>query len=532
MTRLLLFAALVLAGTSAAGQPAAPQPAPWMPQRLADGTLPDYSYAGYGWGEKALPMPSAVVIRATDHGVVAGDGRDDTEALRRAVAAANAVEGWAVVELPAGEVELRNLLFIERGFFVLRGAGSGEGGTVLSIPVPMRDMDAPPVMRELDAYLRANSKKTPGGDYFTPYSWTGGVVWTRVPERTPLASNAPLAEHARGTRGAHTFTVERAGALRAGDVVRLAWFNREGPNSPLLRHLYGLTTGLDGARLWESPTVPLVTQEVTITAVQGQTVVVHEPLLHDLDPAWSAVLAPETRLENVGIEGLRIVFPDVPYVNHHLEPGYNALYLTDLRHGWVRDVAFVNADSGILSDRCANVTLTGIKVGGRTAHYGVHLGDVERVLLTDFETTVWAHHPVSFNTGARQSVIAHGRVASPQLDQHRGLNHTNLYDDLEVVEPSDSLRVFEHGGAGYWGPTHGVGNTFWNVRLRVEQPEAFRAPVVLGGVADSSRARIVGFQSNVPVEIRYPGATIEGTNTPGLAVPSLYDYQRRRRLAL
>ena len=527
MTRLVLLGAMawISSGLVAA------QSATWVPQSLTGGTLPDYSYAGYRWSEWSLSTPSAVVIRAADHGVVAGDGHDDTESLRRAIAAADAVEGWAVVELPAGEVELRNLLFIERGQFVLRGAGSGAGGTVLSIPVPMRDMDQPAVLSKLNDYLVANSKKTPNGAYFTPYSWTGGIVWTRVPEGTPAASNAPLAENPSGLRGTHAFTVDAAGALRAGDVVRLAWFNRDGPNSPLLRHLYGMADGLDGARLWESPEVPLVTQEVTVTAVSGQTVMIHEPLLHDLRPAWSAVLAAEARLEDVGIEGLRVVFPDVPYAGHHLEPGYNALYLTDLRHGWVRDVAFVNADSGILSDRCANLTLTGISVEGRTAHYGVHLGDVERVLLTGFETTAWAHHPVSFNTGARQSVIAHGRVHSPQLDQHRGLNHTNLYDDLDVIEPGTELRVFEHGGAGYWGPTHGVGNAYWNVRLTVEQPEAFRSPIVLGGVADSSRAHVVGFQSNVPVEIHYPGAVVEGTNRPGLAIPSLFDHQRRRRLA-
>lgn len=527
MRRLSVVFLLIVASGPALAQ------ASWTPELLSadsDVYLPDYSYAGYRWGEVPLPLPQETVIRATDYGVVPDDGRDDTAGLRRAVGAASGVEGWVVVELPAGEVELRNLLFIERGDFVLRGAGSGEGGTVLSIPVPMREMDQPPVMEELTAYLVENDKTAPNGEYFTPYSWTGGVVWTRAPEGTPAPSNAPIAGAVTGTRGAHTFTVEGAGSLRVGDVVRLGWFSREGANGPLLQHLYGMTDGLDGARLWESPDEPLVTQEVTVDAIDGRTVTVHEPLLHDLRPEWSAVLAPETRLEHVGIEGLRVVFPDVPYAGHHLEHGYNALYLTDLRDGWVRDVAFVNADSGILSDRSANLTLTGIAVEGRMGHYGVHLGDVQRARLTDFETTAWEHHPVSFNTGARQSVIAHGRVVSPQLDQHRGANHSNLYDDLEIVEPGDDLRVFEHGGAGYWGPTHGVANTFWNVRLTVEQPDAFDHPVVLGGVADSSRAHIVGFTSNVPVEIDYPGAVVEGTNRPGIAVPSLYDYQLQRRL--
>ena len=497
----------------------------------SDVFLPDYSYAGYRWGDEPLPAPSETILLATDYGVVAGDGQDDTAGIRDAIAAANAVDGWAVIELPAGEVELRNLVFIERSQLVLRGAGSAEGGTMLSIPVPMRDMDQPPVMERLNAYLIANDKTVSTGEVFTPYSWTGGVIWTRAPEGTPEASNEPITGAATGTRGGHTITVASSTDLRVGDVIRLGWFSREGANGPFLQHLYGMTEGLDGDRLWESPDVPLITQEVTVAAIDGLAITTHEPLLHDLKPEWSAVLEPETRIENVGIEGMRIVFPETEYVAHHLEEGYNAIYLTDLRDGWVRDVTLVNADSGILSDRCANLTLTGLRVEGRTAHYGVHIGDVQRALLTDFETTVWAHHPVSFNTGARQSVITNGRVVSPQLDQHRGANHTNLYDDLTITEPTDELRVFEHGGAGYWGPTHGMANTYWNVRLTVEDPTAFEVPAVLGGIRDSSVARVVGFQSSVPVEIQYPGAIIEGTNQPGLAIPSLYRHQLEARLA-
>ena len=533
MTRLAPFAVLVLAACGT-GLPA-PSVESWTPDALTgDAFLPDYSYAGYRWGEEPIPTPderAATVVRATDHGVVADDGRDDTAGLRRALAEADGVEGWVVVELPAGDVELRNLLFIERSQFVLRGAGSGDGGTTLSIPVPMAEMDQPQVMEDLNAYLIANDKTVRTGEYFTPYSWTGGIVWTRAPEGTPAASNAPLAEGATGRRGEHTFTLTSAAGLREGQTMRLGWFSREGADSPVLQHIYGMPTGLDGSRLWEKPDEPLVTQEVTVTDVSGRTVTVHEPLLHDLRPEWSAPLAPETRLENVGIEGIRFQFPEGEYAGHHLEPGYNALYLTDLRDGWVRDVAFVNADSGILSDRCANLTLDGVLVEGRVGHYGVHLGNVERALLTDFRTTGWMEHPVSFNTGARQSVITNGSIVSPQLDQHRGANHTNLYDDLHLVEPMETERVFEHGGAGYWGPTHGVANTFWNVRLDLTRPAAFDAPLVLDGIKASGEgaAFVVGFSANVPVEIDYPGAVVEGTNRPGLAIPSLYRHQRAQR---
>ena len=57
-------------------------------------------------------------------------------------------------------------------------------------------------------------------------------------------------------------------------------------------------------------------------------------------------------------------------------------------------------------------------------------------------------------------------------------------------------------------------------------------PIQLGGVRDSSVARIVGFiSSRGAVEIQYPGAIIEGTNQPGLAIPSLYRHQIEARRA-
>ena len=233
---------LLLAVVACSG-PTAVERGTWTPDLLSADSevyLPDYSYAGYRWGEAPLPSPQGTVIRAVDHGVVPDDGQDDTAVLRRAVAAASGVEGWVVVELPAGEVELRNLLFIERGDFVLRGAGSGEGGTTLSIPVPMREMDQPAMMADLNEYLAANDKRAPNGEFFTPYSWTGGVVWTRVPEGTPAASHAPVAGAASGTRGAHTFygrdrRLAPRGRRRPPRVVQPRRCGRPTPPAPL-RH--------------------------------------------------------------------------------------------------------------------------------------------------------------------------------------------------------------------------------------------------------------------------------------------------------
>jgi len=53
----------------------------------------------------------------------------------------------------------------------------------------------------------------------------------------------------------------------------------------------------------------------------------------------------------------------------------------------------------------------------------------------------------------------------------------------------------------------------------------------LKGEDEGPHARIVGFSANRPITIAYgPDAYIEGMNRPGIGVPSLYEYQLRRRL--
>jgi hypothetical protein len=88
--------------------------------------------------------------------------------------------------------------------------------------------------------------------------------------------------------------------------------------------------------------------------------------------------------------------------------------------------------------------------------------------------------------------------------------------------------LFEHGGADYWGPTHGAFNTFWNVHIDFVG-RAGTSPISLGTLDDAGPARIVGLVANAPIDFHYAGAYVEGTNRAGIAVPSLYDHQLAAR---
>ena len=89
---------------------------PWWPELLTEkGTvdvyLPDFSFAGYYWGEKELPE-WPVTLNASDFGANANDDQDDTAALKKAIQAANKETGPVVLQLDPGKYILTDILYI------------------------------------------------------------------------------------------------------------------------------------------------------------------------------------------------------------------------------------------------------------------------------------------------------------------------------------------------------------------------------------------------------------------------------------
>ena len=68
--------------------------------------LPDFSYAGYHFGESQIPESNGKIINAVDFGVKANDELDDSKALLKAFKAANAINGNVILQLPAGKIIL------------------------------------------------------------------------------------------------------------------------------------------------------------------------------------------------------------------------------------------------------------------------------------------------------------------------------------------------------------------------------------------------------------------------------------------
>ncbi|MHA7899873.1 MAG: glycosyl hydrolase family 28-related protein [Henriciella sp.] len=511
--------------------------------------LPDFSYAGYEFGLGTIPTSRGELLDAGDFGVVANDGLDDSAAMLDALAAAHAIDGPVTVQLPEGRIIVSEILPITRSDFILRGQGAGDQGTELHFPRPLRDIDASTRLDELRTYLRKYEKRQrePArniDELFSEYSWTGGFIWI---QKTGTRAAAYLEEYdpdieqlsiiETGIRGQRQVTVSSADSLEIGDAVQIHWFNRAGETGPLLQEIYGATDLAIGSHHWTFADRPLVRQTTRIVGISGNRVEIGDPLLHNISDSVPAQFSKWDHLEQVGLEDFSISFPDSPYFGHHLERGYNGIYVSSVIDGWVRDVRFTNADSGILTYNSANLTIENIRsLGDRAAHYAVHLGNVHNVLVRNLTVENPVIHSLTFNTQSTKSVYQNATVlAASVLDQHAGANHQNLFDNITLHvraqrrEGAPFYAVWDGSGAPYWQPGHGRFNTTWNLNVIVDSGASRNEIVTLEGLAEGPDAFILGVHGNRKFEVDYrPAPKSLGVNkTP--QVRSLYEWQWMKR---
>lgn len=551
-----LIAVLILSPVVAAA--AKPDTGPAIladPRVMSDNPLPDFSYAGYGFGLKPIPKDTGDIVDITDYGALADDGKDDSKAVLRALVAAAAISGKVTVRFPPGRIQITEILPINRSELVLEGAGTGANGTELYFPRPLMIADKSDRQNELREYMKREDKyqREPDqniDDLFSAYSWSGGFLFVGPDGTRPFSYDGSkdkrdpvLTPVQAGTQFSRQFTVKSAKALKVGQVIQLQWFSVDGPDSAILRSLYGNPADLPervGSHHWTFPNRPVVGQSTRITSIRGDTITIGDPLLHDISERQPAVVADWEHLSNVGIQNMRLTFPDAPWFGHHLEQGYNGIYMTGVFDGWISNVVIDNADSAILTDNAASLTISDITTTGRhKAHYSVHVGSVHNVLVSDLRVENPVVHPLSVNTRSTRSVYRRAVVKRDAiLDQHSGSNHQNLFDQvtLSIAPKQDasgawSYRLWEGGGAPYWKPGHGRYNTFWNVELVVADDRVPPDdPITVFSGLEGPGARIVGLHGNRKFDVKYtPTGYLEAINRPPGPVPSLYDYQLARR---
>jgi hypothetical protein len=492
---LVLLACALLAGAAlhgADGQPSAlwgKDGEAWSPTSR----LPDFSLAGYRCGRAAIPVyPVVTDVRA--HGAK-GDGvSDDTAAFAAALAAAT-VHGAVLV--PAGRYLIGDVVELTRSGVVLRGEGSER--SILVVPKPLSALH-PHASNEGDkAY----------------YAFSGGFLAMKGHDTgKPLGAIAAAA-----ARGDRTLTLAAAPAgLVPGAWIRLIM--HDPADHTLLRHLHGdlLDAGVDTLK----STTP-VDWAAQVVAVDGARLTIDRPLRLDVRLEWKPeIAAMQPTLSESGIEALGFEFPGVAKKPHLKEDGYNAIQLTGAVDCWIRDVAVVDGDNGVISNGSRFCTIDGfatraVKRTGITGHHALWAsGRTQDCLFTAFRCTTTYVHDLSVEGFASGNVFTKGSGVSIDCDHHRNAPYENLFTDFDA---GDGKRLYESSGRGDRGPHSGARTTFWGVRASGKLPAL--PPATMFPLLN-----VIGFGA-YPPQRAADGPWVESCG--GAVVPAnLFEAQRRR----
>jgi hypothetical protein len=289
----------------------------------------DFSYAGYRGGGVALPsVPVSKTLQPAEG--------DSTARIQGAIDDA-ARHGSGAVLLAPGTYDLAGTLTISTSGVVLRGSGSGEGGTTIRLTgAPHRFL----AIRGAGMW-QADGKSAAVTDDYVP-------------------------------SGAASFHVDDAAGFKPGDTVLV-----RRPVTEAWVHFMGMDTLVrDGkAQTWIKAG-GFIRTDRTIKAIEGKKIALDVPLSDSIDAKYlnppGATIVKYTfpgRISEVGVESLRVATPviDVPIT----EGQFTAFSMDAVVDAWARDIAIQETQNGVtIGAGAKRVTLESVRIAHSAAHSG------------------------------------------------------------------------------------------------------------------------------------------------------------------
>lgn len=431
--------------------PVEPEPTPEVPAEPITGCqlwedfaagrstlLPDFSYAGYAWGEHPLPDVGYPIFDICDYGAVPDDGLPDRAAFESAVQAAVASGHGAVIYVPAGRYELHDSdapnapIIIDGDNIVLRGAGRDR--SILSMSAPGK---------ALDATL-----------WNTPELLSFRYVRSRSDEQLQLCditADAPA--------GSHEIEVSSAAALSPGQRVLVKLGSDTRPEA-IAAELAPHAAEGEFAELLSSGIQ--VAEYHTVKRVIGRNITLYEPLGHDVDADGGWTLHAVLDRNGCGVEDLRFEGAFVEPFDHHKDAlhdsGWRMLTFMRQAHGWVRRCSFVNVSEAMSVMLSCNVTVDDCLIEGNAGHSAIRSQASTNILISRVIDRSGQYHSVGVSKTASHTVLLCCTIGEGTcFESHCSQPRNTLLDQC-----GGGLNPDHAGGDAALGPNHLRGLVLWN----------------------------------------------------------------------
>lgn len=414
--------------------------------KLVEATLSDYSYAGYHFSEKEIPDVSGWTrFDVTDYGALPNDTIFDDAAIRLAINAAIASDAPAVVYFPAGkylvadEANANNPIIINRSNIVLKGAGSGAGGTEIYAEKVLDNPTDPsqwPWRFQFKADLAA--------------------IETKI---TPT-------KYKRIYRGDYTIEVASASNLEVGQTVELYHQGVENleANVPGLSYNPIWNTGKRGVRTLEKHIVE---------SIDGNKVTFVNPVQYTITAEYTgAELRKYYTIEEVGVEDILFTSgwkKSSQIYEHHandfVDYAYRALAFENVKNGWIRNCEIRDWNESLMIEKCIGVTVKNLLISGKQGHtsyfarysYGILFEDCRDIVPIGFKGAGGQGHGPGMRWSTVSTVFRNCKMMTHQsIDCHGYHPYSNLLDNV-----SGGCFRGNGGNEGSY-PNSGPYMTFWN----------------------------------------------------------------------
>jgi hypothetical protein len=417
-------------------------------------TLADFSYAGYRHGEAPVPTVDWKVYDVTDYGAVPDDGLSDKEAIRSAINAAEA-NGSGIVLFPKGRFCINepdestpwvnDPIVVQTGNIILRGSGSGSGGTELFAE---RHMNL------------ASESKLYSAPFMLRFRGRGGSASSLDYVAAPVP------------RGSHVITVTNTPDFSEGDwvILELKDTRASAVAASVEPHAVEDTwTNLinNGVQIREIHQVASVgTDTITFKEPVQSAVPSHAEASH-----YARVIR-FIPIEEVGIEDIAFVGNWRGAFNHHdfgtdpsgkkisHDSAWSALQFTNVVNGWIRDCRFTDWNYGISISSSATITVIRVKLDGNPGHTALTMNRSSHCFAGLVEDAASHHHACGVAGEASGNVFWKSDYASNTcFESHASQPRWTLFDAI-----AGGWTYGRWGGASNNLPNHMRGLVLWNYR--------------------------------------------------------------------
>jgi hypothetical protein len=424
--------------------------------------LPDFSFAGYHYGEGSIPNVDMTIYDITAFGAIADDGLDDTKAIQRVVDFAGQ-SGGGIVSFPTGrfcvnmDTTQTDIIRINYSNIVLRGTGSGPEGTVIySGSQTTQAEDNSPWLSPFVFHTGLDIQSTDGF-----YDINKEPIYARLTQDA--------------FKGDRQLYLNRTDSLKSGDIIVIAMRNTNDEGDlmnhlmkPLKKEYDPFMKSYTQAGIGHQPSFQYFIEVDHI--VSNKIIELKQPLRRDLLTRFSAFVVKAPMLKEVGIENFRFECAYKGGYKHHLtrehDYGWGAICLQRVAHEWIRNIHTTNYVQNTHLINSRNVTISDVTMTGFDGHYGAKMYHSCDNLVQDLKVEAKYTHGPGLEGASFGNVFRRINLSNPSPVDLHGIGGKafcppmyNLYEEIT------NLTRMAGGGAPQNIPHAGEYNVFWGLEM-------------------------------------------------------------------